>query len=64
MPKKPKPPTAIDWRKLPRKPAAQRRSQQIAIRVTQAEHAAITAAAKAADQTLRDYVVGRCLPSS
>jgi len=51
----------IDWRKLPRKPAASRRSQQIAIRVTPSEREAITAAAKAADQTLRDYVVGRCL---
>lgn len=57
MSEKPK----IDWRKLPRKPAASKRSEQIAIRVTQAEHAAITAAAKAAEQTLRDYMVGRCL---
>lgn len=52
---------AIDWRKLPRKPAASKRSEQIAIRVTPSEHAAITAAARAAELTLRDYMVARCL---
>jgi uncharacterized protein (DUF1778 family) len=53
----------IDWRKLPRKPAAEKRSAHLRIRLTPADLAAIHARAAAAGQTVTDYVVGRCAGS-
>lgn len=49
-----------DWRTLPRKPAAQKRSETLTIRLTPPEAEAIRLRAKAAALTLRDWVAKRC----
>lgn len=50
-----------DWRSLPRKPAAALRTANISARVTAAEKREIDRRAKAAELTLRDYIVRRAL---
>jgi len=56
-----KDPAIKDWRSLPRKPAETKRACTVAIRVTSEKRAAMNAAAKAAGQTLVDYILARCL---
>ena len=49
-----------DWRKLPRKPAADKKSATVALRVTAAERDRLNAVAKDSGKTLVDYVLSRC----
>lgn len=44
-----------DWRSLPRKPAAERRPRNLKLRLTDAEMAAVQAAAAAAEVTVSAY---------
>ena len=50
-----------DWRKLPRKPASQKRRHQLGLRVTDAELEELRSLASDADMTLADYVISRAL---
>lgn len=54
----------IDWRKLPRKPAEDRRDCQTCIRFTRAELDALRAAADLAGLSLADFVIVRALNRS
>ena len=51
-----------DWRSLPRKPAADKRTQQMVFKFTPVEAAAIRNAAQAAGMTLIDFVARQCIP--
>jgi hypothetical protein len=55
-----KPAKGKDWRSLPRKPEALKRSVKRTIAVTAAELDAWRANAAAAGMTLVDYLVDRC----
>ena len=48
-----------DWRTLPRKPSADKRSAALHVRCTAAEYEQIKAAAFAAGMSLRDFVFAR-----
>ena len=53
--------TDPNWRNRPRKKAADLKSAQLAVHLTQGDHRAIKRLAKQAGGTLTDYVVGACL---
>ena len=48
-----------DWRKLPRKPAAAKRSVKVGIKLTATEAEQLRAAAREAGMTLSDYLARR-----
>ena len=49
-----------DWRSLPRKPAATKRSVNRGLKLTATEAATLRANASAAGMTIVDYIVARC----
>jgi len=53
---KKKTPPKIDWRRLPRKPAASKRSVSIGVRLTPAEAERLIGAATAAGLSLTNYL--------
>lgn len=57
MSKKPKTP---DWRSLPRKPASQKRTARIAVKLTEADAERLRANAVAAELTITDLIRERC----
>lgn len=53
----------VDWRKLPRKAAALKRSMKHEVHLTPAEHKALIDAAKAEGVTVAEFIRSRCLSS-
>jgi hypothetical protein len=58
--KKPKAAPGKDWRSLPRKPEAQKKTAMIGIRVTPAQRDALSVAAREAGLTLVDFILAKC----
>lgn len=50
-----------DWRKAPRKPADEKATKTISFRVTEEEFNELRLAARGAGQTVRAFVLQRCL---